>query len=106
MAKLRISDVKKSTALEARMQRIEPRRRTTGMSKPRQRGEGWIFAEAVRRYREDHPTAQPPSLAGYLCEQCQDASAVRWQAVPEGDERRVCEDCASPEHARGTDGDG
>ena len=41
MAKLRISDVKKSTALEARMQRIEPRRRTTGMSKPRQRGEGW-----------------------------------------------------------------
>ena len=36
-------------------------------------GEGWIFAEAVRRYREHHPTAQPPSLAGYLCEQCQDA---------------------------------
>ena len=36
----------------------------------RQRGEGWLFTEAVR-----------------------------WQAAPEGDARRVCEDCASPEHA-------
>jgi hypothetical protein len=80
------------------------------MSEPRQqrqrRGEAWAFTEAVRRYREHHPAAQRPSLAGYLCEQCEDAPAVQWQAAPEGDERRVCEDCASPEHARGTDGDG
>ena len=81
-----------------------PWRRMTGMSEAsqqdqRQRGEGWISAEAVRRYREQHPTSQRPALAGYLCEQCEDAPAVRWQAAPEGDERRVCEDCASPEHA-------
>ena len=74
--------------------------------RPRQRREGWVFPEAVRRYREQYPAAPRPSLAGYLCEQCEDAPAVQWQAVPEGDERRVCEDCASPEHARGTDGDG
>ena len=66
------------------------------MSEPRQqgqrqRGEGWIFAEAVRRYREQHPASQSPSLAGYLCELCQDAPAVQWQPVPEGGEMGVCE---------------
>jgi hypothetical protein len=65
----------------------------------RQRGEGWAFTEALRQYREQHPASQSPSLAGYLCEQCEDAPAGRWQAAAEGDERRVCEDCASPEHA-------
>ena len=73
------------------------------MSEPRQqgqrqRGEGWIFAEAVRRYREQHPASQSPSLAGYLCEQCEDAAAVRWQPASEGGEMRVCAVCAAGGH--------
>ena len=72
------------------------------MSEPRQqrqrRGEAWAFPEAVRRYREHHPPSQRPSLAGYLCEQCQDAPAVQWQPAPEGGERGVCSACASGEH--------
>ena len=66
----------------------------------RQRREGWILTEAVRRYREHHP-APPNALPspGICVSSAKDAPAVRWQAAPEGDERRVCEDGASPEHA-------
>ena len=74
--------------------------------RPRQRREGWGFPEAVRRYREQYPAARALPSPGTCVSSVEDAPAVQWQAAPEGDERRVCEDCASPEHARGTDGDG
>ena len=43
----------------------------------------WVFPEAVHRYKARR-AAPPPSLAGYLCEQCQDAAAVQWQPAPVG----------------------
>ena len=52
------------------------------MSEPRQkgqrqRGEGWIYGGRPSIPGE-HPASQRPSLAGYLCEQCEDALAVRF----------------------------
>ena len=57
----------------------------------------WVFPEAVHRYKARR-AAPPPSLAGYLCEQCQDAAAVQWQPAPGGGEMGVCQDCAAGAH--------
>ena len=56
------------------------------------------FAAIVRRYKEQRARQQETSLAGYLCEQCQDAAAVQWQPAPEGGERAVCTACAAEAH--------
>ena len=57
----------------------------------------WVFPEAVRRHQE-RQAASPRPLPGYLCEQCQDASAVQWQAAPWGGEMGVCQACAAGVH--------
>ena len=41
----------------------------------------WVFPAAVRQ-QQARRVASPPPLPGYLCEQCQDAPAVQWQAAP------------------------
>jgi hypothetical protein len=56
------------------------------------------FATLVRRSREQRARQPAPSLAGYLCERCQDAPAVVLHPAPGGGEIGVCEQCATEEH--------